>query len=530
MTNTQEWQQENSIRAFPFSESILNFDENEALPRDFIVDLRFFPDRYTQENIYLYKVEFNSVNNQYNLEFRYFGEIEQTAISGVLYRTGENNQSLVGKKLVISGGASNPYSVCVFTPGKLWDPIFSEGMQTEYFWIQEVGEENDGIYTKLFLNPLESALDNSIINPGPKTIRRIFIDSLSQPIPPSSLWGKEVEQKLFAGYNIEFEKNPTNSVITIHARGGAGEGYPEKEDDLVLRNLNTVYANSNGEIKLNPKDCLYKIEQPAIGTQVGLEGEQLNNVENTVQLFSDCLPCCGCDAYRVVSAAISRRSQILKGICNELTSMLLANAQLYNTAVQKINESRNPIVRVRNFRVYQQYFKISVQNVCAVPLYGHIGLSVIDGLAASQDFFIPAGSGGYSEQNLIKTNFNDLPPLPPTNKDYINQDPEIPTGLFTYYVLGVESTESVIQPIPPGSYTDLTFMYSGDIDLRSSGLTIRVESNGIYGGQLVDGGWQGTYGCKKDVYSAKVVEDAPLINEVCGNVVSSTNYKIIELL
>jgi hypothetical protein len=529
VTNTQEWQQENSIRAFPFSESILNFDENEALPRNFIVDLKFFPDRYVQESIYLYKVEFNSLTNQYSLEFRYFGEVEQTAISGILYRTGENNQSLVGKKLAISGSSSNPYSVCVFTPGQLWDPIFSEGMQTEYFWIQEVGEENNGIYTKLFLNPLESALDNSVINPGPKTIRRIFIDSPSQPIPSSSLWGKEVEQKVLAGNNIEFEKNIANSVITIHARGGAGEGYPNRPDDLVLRALNTVNSNSNGEVKLIPKDCLYKIEQPALGMQVGLEGEQSNNVESTVQLFSDCLPCCGCDAYRAVSAAISRRSQILKGICDELTSMLLANSQLYNSAVQKINESRNPIVRVRNFRVYQQYFKISVQNVCAVPVYGHIGLSVIGGTAASQDFFIPMGGGGYSEQNLVRSNFNDLPSLPPTNKDYVNQTPEIPTGLFLYYVLGVQSTNSAIQPIPPGSYTDLTFMYSGGIDLRSSGLTIRVESNGIYGGQMVDDDWRGTYGCKKDIYSAKVVEDAPLINEVCGNIVSSTNYKIIEL-
>jgi hypothetical protein len=240
------------------------------------------------------------------------------------------------------------------------------------------------------------------------------------------------------------------------------------------------------------------------------------------------LPCCGCDAYRAVSAAISRRSQILKGICDELTSMILANAQLYNNAVQKINESRNPIVRVRNFRVYQQYFKISVQNVCAVPIYAHIGLSVIGGSAASQDFFIPGGSD-YSEQNLIRTDFSDLAPLPSTTKDYVNQNPEIPSGLFLYYVLGVQSTTSVSEPIAPGSYTDLTFMYSGSTDLRSSGLTIRVESNGIYGGQRNGDEWVGTYGCKKDTYSAKVVEDAPLINEVCGNIVSSTNYKIIEL-
>lgn len=529
MTNTQEWQQENSIRAFPFSESILNFDGDQALPRDFIVDLKFFPDRYTQESIYLYKVEFNSLTNQYILEFRYFGDVEQVAISGTLYRTGENNESLVGKKLAISGSSSNPYSVCIFTPGKLWDPIFSEGLQSEYFWIEEVGEENAGVYTKIFLNPLESALDNSVINPGPKTIRRVFIDSSSQPIPSSSLWGKEVEQKLIAGNNIEFEKNLVNSVITIHSRGGAGDGYPEKPDDLVLRSINSVTASANGEVNLAPEDCLYKIEKPPAGTQVGLEGEQSENIENTVQLFSDCLPCCGCDAYRAVSAAISRRSQILKGICDELTSMILANAQLYNNAVQKINEARDPIIRVRNFRVYQQYFKISVQNVCALPIYGHIGLSVIGGSAASQDFFIPVGGSGYSEENLIRTNFSDLTPLPPTTKDYINQNPEIPAGLFLYYVLGVQSTTSIAEPIAPGSYTDLTFMYSGSIDLRSSGLTIRVESNGIYGGQRNGDDWTGTYGCKKDVYSAKVVEDAPLINEVCGNIVSSTNYKIIEL-
>lgn len=532
MTNTQEWQQENSIRAYPFSESILNFDEESGLPRDFIVDLKFFPDRYTQSNVYLFKVEYNENTNQYTLEFRYYGDFEQTAIIGTVYRSGENNESIVGRPLAISGAPNNPYSVCVFTPGKLWDPILTEGNQIEYFWIKEVGELEEGVYTKIFFDPRASSLDDSVINPGPKTIRRVFIDQSSQPLPPLSEWGKEVEQKLVAGYNIEFTQNPETGAILLNARGGKGEGYPDRDKDLVLRRINNVGANSHYDVKLQPKGCLSKVERPSLGVQVGLEGEQTGNIENTLQLFSDCLPCCGCDAYRAVSEAISRRSKLLKGICDELTAMLAANAQLYNSAVEKINERRDPIVQIRNFRVYPKYFKISVQNVCSVPVYAHIGLNIIAGTASSQSFRIP-NSSQYSELNLIANNFSNLPPLLATDKDYLNGNPEIPSGQYTYFVLGSESTTSTKQPIPPGKYTDITFEYTGSLaDLRDSGITIKTESNGIYGGQLNDSDpptWVGTYGCKLDVYSAKVEKDIPIVSENCGVVTVTQGYKIVSL-
>ncbi len=532
MTNTQEWQQENSIRAYPFSESILNFDEDSGLPRDFIVDLRFFPDRYTQSNVYLFKVEYNENTNQYTLEFRYYGDVEQTAIIGTVYRSGENNESIVGKPLAISGAPNNPYSVCVFTPGKLWDPILTEGNQTEYFWIKEVGQLEGGIYTKIFFDPQASSLDDSVINPGPRTIRRVFIDQSGQPLPPVSEWGKEVEQKLVAGYNFEFTQNTETGAIILNARGGKGEGYPDRDTDLVLLRINNTIADDENNVKIQPKGCLSKIERPSLGVQVGLEGEQTENIENTLQLFSDCLPCCGCDAYRAVSEAISRRSRLLKGVCDELLSMVAANAQLYNSAVIKINENRDPIVQIRNFRVYPKYFKISVQNVCPVPVYAHIGLNIVAGTVSSQEFRIP-NSSGYSEINLIANSFSQLPPLATTNKDYLNLNPEIPSGQYVYFVLGSESTTDIRQPIPAGKYTDLTFEYTGSLaDLRDSGVTISTQSNGIYGGQLNDldpPTWVGTYGCKLDVYSARVEKDIPIVSENCGVVTVTQGYKIVSL-
>ena len=532
MTNTQEWQQENSIRAYPFSESILNFDEDSGLPRDFIVDLRFFPDRYIQSSVYLFKVEYNENTNQYTLEFRYYGDLEQTAIVGTVYRSGENNESIVGKSLAISGAPNNPYSVCVFTPGKLWDPVLTEGNQAEYFWIKEVGQLESGIYTKIFFDPRASSLDDSVINPGPKTIRRVFIDQPDQQLPPVSEWGKEVEQKLVAGYNIEFTQDTETGAIILNARGGKGDGYPERDTDLVLLRINNTIADNENNVRIQPKGCLSKIERPSLGIQVGLEGEQTENIENTLQLFSDCLPCCGCDAYRAVSEAISRRSRLLKGVCDELLSMVAANAQLYNSAVDKINERRDPIVQIRNFRVYPKYFKISVQNVCSVPVYAHIGLNIVSGTASSQDFSIP-NSSGYSEINLIANSFSQLPSLATTDKDYLNQNPEIPSGQYVYFVLGSESTLVSRQPIPPGKYTDLTFEYTGSLaDLRDSGITIKTESNGIYGGQLNSSDpptWVGTYGCKLDVYSARVEKDIPIVSENCGVVTVTQGYKIVSL-
>lgn len=533
MTNTQEWQQENSIRAYPFSESILNFDESAGLPTEFIVDLRFFPDRYTQSNIYLSKVEYSENTNQYTLEFKYYGDTEQTAIIGVVYRSGENNQSIVGKPIAISGSTENPYSVCVFTPGKFWDPIVSEGNQTEYFWIKEVGQLDNGKYVKIFFDPRASSLDDSVINPGPRTIRRVFIDQPGQLLPPVSSWGKEVEQKIVAGYNIEFTQSAETGAIIINARGGSGEGYPDRNTDEVLRRLNNVGASDNGDVKLQPRDCLSKVERPGLGIQVGLEGEQTQNLENTLQLFSDCLPCCGCDAYRAVSEAISRRSRLLKEICNELSSMVTANSQLYNSAVQKINEDREPIVKIRNFRVYPKYFKVSVQNVCSVPVYAHIGINIVAGSnVSSQNFKIP-NSSQYSEMNLVLSDFSELPPLDVTDKDYLNQNPEIPSGQYSYFVLGSESTTQIKKPIPAGKYTDLTFEYTGSQqDLRDTGLTIKTESNGIYGGMLngeTPPEWVGTYGCKLDIYSAKVEKDIPIVSENCGILSVTQGYKIVSL-
>lgn len=493
MPNTQEWQSENSVRAFPFVSAL-----DDGLPRDFIADLRFFPDRWTQREVYLSSVSYSVANDQYSLELKYVDDSTQ-AIQGVLGRLLDGASRINRPSYLFTGE-----SVLAFSPGKSWeDPSWM-------YADPDVPEDT----TKNF-SADQTLIESELVNPGPKTIRRIFI--AGEPIPDPSTWGRGVEQKLIGGYNVNLGRSsnelsvgnitnnntPSLPFIEISVEGGGGLGYPpDSAQDRVVRTLNGIEADSQGNVKLSAQDCL-NIFAP-------------KNTPHHLQASSDCLPCCGCDQYRAFSAAISRRSAKLKELCDLLGQAITANVALYNDAVAKINENRLPIVRIRNMRVYSDRFRISVQNICSIPVYAHVGISVGGGLVSISDF-------QPEEVELIRT-LNEIQdnPLPPTNKDYNNTNPDMPAGSWTAYIVGPGSQGSTIYPIQPGSYSDITFTLTspGAIDLRDMNLVFNIQSNGLYGADL-------TYGCKKDVYSGRVVEDPYLPQPSCSGGDTQVRYKIV---
>jgi hypothetical protein len=534
--NLQEWQQSNSIRAFPFSEKTISDD---GIPKDFIVDFKFFPDYYEDNSIYLSSIRYNADNDSYVLEFKYTSTDEIAIESPSLARQKNINGEYVSRTgdeisfLYINSVKSNStgkdfkYASCIFTVGKSWDTLKNS--------FQNLSKE-------------QSELDISVINPGSKTFRRIFIDPLplylrqkSQSdssilsIPPENEWGRDVIQKLKSGTNITFTQDEVDkNLITISANRGPNTN--ESEDDNSIKFINDVGADSEGKFKLNTKDCLTKIENPELRYTDDNPDRQTDlNVKNAIQLLSDCLPCCGCEKYRAFTAAIERRSRKLKEICDLLTQMVLANTELYNEAVRKINETRKPICRIRNLRVYENQFRVSMQNTCAVPIYIHFRVSIIGGFSVERQNFEILELAPDLENDrppLVYLSFDELPPLPITSKDYYNTNPDLPSGFYNGYVIGSNSTNGEIKPILPGSFTDVTFKANFPIfDLRNNNLTIRCESNGIYGGTLdPDNIWVGTYGCKKDVWSARY-EFGPIVeSKSCGReVIARQTYRVVEL-
>jgi hypothetical protein len=292
----------------------------------------------------------------------------------------------------------------------------------------------------------------------------------------------------------------------------------------------------SGKFKLNTRGCLTKIERPEIRFSGDSPDEQQDiKVLNSVQLLSDCLPCCGCEKYRSYTAAIERRSRKLKEVCDLLTQMVTANTELYNEAVRKINSERRPICRVRNLRVFEDQFRLSVQNTCSIPIYVNFRLSVIGGFAIEpQSFSILEFEPSLEADKpaLMYSSIDELPPLSITTKDYYNENPELPSGFFGGFVVGSNSEYGDIKPIMPGSYTDITFYANFSVfDLKNNNLTIRCESNGLYGGTVnEDGEWIGTYGCKKDVWIARYEYGPILQSKSCeGEVITRQTYKVTQL-
>lgn len=540
MKNVQEWQQENSIRAFPFSEKTIS---QNGIPKNFIVDLRFFPDYYEDNAVYISSIIYSTENDSYVLEFKYKSNSEIALLSESLARrktVTENGitttKDRAGEQITIS--YSNPivssltgyptkYSMCMFTVGDAWDTA-----------IQSLSN----------LDSDSSELDPSIVNPGNKTFRRIFLERVPNyitqknsnfyvaPSPPSeNEWGKEVVQKIKAGNYIKFSKDDIDeNLITISAIP-----IPEsttEENDLFIKFINNVGPDDSGKFKLNTHGCLTKIERPEIRYSDDSPDKQQDiKVSNSIQLLSDCLPCCGCEKYRAYTAAIERRSKKLKEVCDLLVNMVTANTELYNDAVKKINQERRPICRVRNLRVFEDQFRVSVQNTCSVPIYVNFRLSVIGGFGIEpQNFSILEFEPSLESDKppLLYTSFDELPPLITTSKDYYNQNPELPNGFFGGYVVGSNSELGEIKPIMPGSYTDITFIANFTVfDLKNNNLTIRCESNGIYGGMTgEDQEWIGTYGCKKDIWIARH-EYGPIIqSKSCeGEIINRQTYRVVQL-
>lgn len=538
MNNIQEWQQENSIRAFPFSEKTIS---QTGIPKDFIVDIKFFPDYYINNSIFLSSVIYNQDNDAYVLEFRYVFNYEIAILSESLSRRKtvlENGVSTQknrkGDQITIKYGNSivsgltgyhRNYAICMFTVGSSWDSA-----------IQNLSN----------LSQLESQLDDGVINPGDKSFRRIFIEPLpnyiiknkpgsylAPSIPPEIEWGKEVVQNLKAGEKISFSKDKDVIVISSYL---TRENNDSSYDDLSIKFINGVGPDEKGKFKLNTKDCLGKIEKPEIRYSGDSPDEQQNlKVLNSLQLLNDCLPCCGCEKYRAYSAAIERRSKKLKEVCDLLVTMVTANTELYNDAVRKINTERKPICRVRNLRVFENQFRVSVQNTCNVPIYVDFRLSVVGGFGIEPQSFSVLEFDHALESDtppLIYSSIDELTPLSVTSKDYLNLNPELPTGFYGGFVIGSNSEYGEIKPIMPGSYTDITFLANFTIfDLRNNNLTIRCESNGIYGGVVDDDGtWTGTYGCKKDVWVARY-EYGPIVqSKSCqGEIIHQQTYRAVQL-
>jgi hypothetical protein len=453
MQQGQGWRTENSNRHFPFL-------DGGGVPKSFISDIKFFHDRRTQSEVKLSEVSFNG--SVYSLTFRHVGD-NSIAIAGSVPKNHN-------KKIVYIFG-ENQESVVMFSTGDYWHN------QQDPFSATYDGK----------INP-------DLTSSGPNLIRRIVIDGSSDPSANDQNWRKESTQAIVGGDDIIISKQdneeilqPEKPTIYISADSSFKHNFTNNNEETGIHSINGIFSSS-GNFKINTFDCIKKIERP---------GQE----DHSIKIKSDCLPCCGCSSYQLVSDAITYRSQKLAEMCESINQILNTSSDQYNQAIIKIYESSAPVARIRSIRVYRDEVRMALQNICALPIYGHYGVS----------FY------GVPMVNSSPPSVSVAPLAAPTRfNQYTDQDPtQIPSGAFT----------GTLGPIPPGGYVDLRFTapsLSDDSDLRKSNFNIFTEANGYFG-QIP------MLGCKKDSYNIEVQEDNSMEHESCNISGENVRYKVTEI-
>jgi hypothetical protein len=475
LDTSQEWRSQNSRTKYPFSES----NSESELPLDFITDLRFFYDRQTEEQVFLKEIDFSS--GTYTLTFCYVGS-EDVAISGSVV------QSHGKDKVYIFG--EDQESVVIFSTGDSWD---------DNSWASS--------WPQTF-SATESKIESVAKTSGPKLLNRIVIDGNEQPLT----WEKEAVHKFFEGSNLRLSSvvdingvalGEKKEFIEISAIAGAGDGFADGSDDLVIKTINGIApASKKGNFKLSATDCI-KVN-PRVDSSGDFE-------ENSLRIKNDCLPCCGASDYQKVANGMLHRYNKLKDLRDLLQDMLDEAIDLYSGAVAAQGPNITPVARIGTIRMTARKVIISVHNVSSIPIHAIYGVT-ISGPAAFDGTATPANSSTAAPLMGL-----DAPGK--YNTGYVNSDTDDQiTSSMTF--------KGNLGAITSGNYKDLEFEINdawevGTGDIRGENLTFSLQANGYFGDPPI-------LGCKKHIYNAT---SAPEIDEILcagGAETSVTRYKITE--
>lgn len=501
-TQQQEWLSGNQETQFPFRDACLG--AAETVPTDFLLDLRLFLTGTTETEVFLQSVTYNATFDTYALTFCAIAD-SAVLINGGVKRLEDSGGSRVGKKQFIGEGTR----VALFTPGPRWeDPTWGGA----------------GTWTKTW-SADESAVETSLVNPGPQTFRRIFIDG--ETIPPENEWPYGGQQSLVAGYNIEFgfgrgrvpvlNLGGLADMVDLTCGPGLGEGFPPLGDPGSIDYVATFNGrgpDSKGNINIDPQDCL-RVFQPK--TEEGV-------IPHRLQLASDCAPCCPCQEYRHVSRAVGRRSAKFKDLCDELAATIKNSETVYNDAVQMINHRRKPLAVIRNVRALASHIIFSVQNMTDIPLFAYVAFTVtqspkpLGAIATTQSNIASVTQpGGTIIYDVIEADKVNLPPLPFHESE--NAGNGFPTAAFSNEVadillrVGSKTMAQPFAPIPPGGAVEVNLYFPAiqeeleelsDADaiklasIAGSLPSLKFRTATVYGASQA-------YGCAGETYACKVI-------------------------
>lgn len=491
----QEWQAGNEPVAFPFVSGC-------SLPTAFLLDLRFFPTGTNILDAYVSSIQYDSTLDAYTIVFA--SALDNVPLlSGSLSRVPQEGGTRVGSKQVIASGSR----VCLFTPGKDWDDPSWGGAGS---WTNNFGHA-------------DTAISADLINPGPSTFKGIFIDG---NVPDETLWGNGATQRLFAGYNVTFQptaRNPfvSDDTVGLSAIGGAGEGYVPVVAPILdyVSSIAGATPDAKGNVNLVGIDCL-RVFQPRTGD---------TPVPATMQLNSDCMPCCSCASYRKFSRSIGRRSARLKDLCAQLNAELNTSVAAYNDAVAIINANRKPLVAIRNVRALASRLTFTSQNLCSVPVFAYTQVRIVSSLYGLGPASVSEGHTRAIDMSTylgnpaatVEADRASLPALPFNVAERpLAAIPSVNFGTsepLLLICLGQPATDGSMLPLAPGEVVEHTILFpdrAAAVDL-SNGVEgslaaalpeIQFQTVAVYGASH-------GYACSAEQYQVRVVEVTPVVDE-----------------
>lgn len=267
MTNTLEWLNENSLRAFPFREDSSRSDGAVVIPNDFIVDMVFVVPVATTSTFYLKSLM-----------------VSAAQITGVIANQNENN---VGTFSIAVSSHTQNKSYEILGAGTYSD---ARGRVVIGNLTNITSELPEGIYTYTINS---TPFELSAVRPDLRRVRGVKIKKADGTV--SDLITGIVQ--LASGANIVLE-NPSPGVIKINALGN--DGFVEECGDCLnkfvppepIRTINGVAGDGNGNINLvSTETCLEITPDP--------DKFAVNFGDKCSQ------PCCGCTELEFVTTTLS---------------------------------------------------------------------------------------------------------------------------------------------------------------------------------------------------------------------------------
>lgn len=293
--------------------------------RGFIVDLRLFLSGRHEYTAYLRSVSYDSESDSWTLAFADPAN-DSILVSGTVSRT-------VNGEIRKSASMGSGSKVAVFSTGRYWeDPTWG----------------GEGSWQKTYSATTSEVEASKLLN-GPKTIRRIIIQGQADPF--SGEYPRGGSQTIIGGYNLQLsdiEQNQGTLVspllqnvagqrtLVISAGYGLGAGAPTDTPDTSRKvlTINGLRGDSVSEnFSIASLDCI-KVTVPPT-TQSGAI------IDHEIQIESDCGPCCGCENYRAVSAAIEMSYSRIVSLQKTLKSMYTSTYGKYQQGMDRIKQMKN---------------------------------------------------------------------------------------------------------------------------------------------------------------------------------------------